>query len=40
MTTPFAMREELIDLLRRDLLGPADGPEEELSSLDRQVTRR
>ena len=40
MTTPFAMREELIDLLRRDLLGPADGPEEELSSLERQVTRR
>ncbi len=40
MTTPFAMREELIDALRRDLLGPADGPEEELSSLDRQVTRR
>lgn len=40
MTTPFAMREELIDLLRRDLLGPADGPEEELSPLERQVTRR
>ena len=40
MTTPFSMREELIDLLRRDLLGPADGPEEELSPLERQVTRR
>ena len=40
MTTPFTMREELIDLMRRDVLGPADGPEEELSPLERQVTRR
>ncbi|HIU17828.1 MAG TPA: helicase [Candidatus Avidesulfovibrio excrementigallinarum] len=40
MTTPFAMREDLINLLQRDLLGPADGPEEELSPLERQVTRR
>lgn len=37
--SPFALREELIDLLRRDLLGPADGPEEEIPT-DSRLTQR
>ena len=37
--TPFALREELIELLRRDLLGPTDGPEEEILSGERLTQR-
>lgn len=40
MPTPCELREELIDLLRRDLMGPADGEEEELSPYENRVTRR
>lgn len=38
-SSPFALREELIELLRRDLLGPAGGPEEEIST-DSRLTQR
>ncbi|MCH5277984.1 MAG: hypothetical protein J1E80_09170, partial [Desulfovibrionaceae bacterium] len=40
MPTPYELREELINLLRRDLMGPADGEEEELSAYENRVTRR
>lgn len=40
MPTPFELREELIDLLRLDLVGPADGEEEELTRIETRVTRR
>lgn len=39
MPSPFALREELVGLLRRDLLGPADGPEEEIPT-DSRLTQR
>ena len=38
--TPFALREEYMELLRRDLLGPADGPEEELPPREKRVRTR
>lgn len=40
MATPFEIRAELIDLVSRDLLGPAKGLEEELDPQDSSVTRR
>lgn len=40
MPTPFEMRAELVDLLNRDLLGPANGPEEELDPNDTRVSSR
>ena len=39
-TTPFALRESLIDLMRKDLLGPANGPEEELDAQEVRLTDR
>lgn len=40
MPTPFELREELIDLLRLDMVGPVDGEEEELSAYERRVIPR
>lgn len=36
--TPYALREELIRLIRQDMLGPVGGPEEELSSREVQLS--
>lgn len=38
--TPHALRDELTQMVVRDLLGPADGPEEELHQREDRVTNR
>lgn len=38
--TPFALREELTDLICRDMLGPAGGPDEELPPWEKRVRER
>ena len=38
--TPCALRDELIRLIRQDMLGPADGPEEEISAREFRLTDR
>lgn len=40
MPTPFELREKLLDLVRRDLLGPADGEKEVFRSYGERVSRR
>src|SRR6266851_177949 len=38
--TPYAIRDELTEMLVKDLLGPAGGPEEELDQREDRVTGR
>jgi hypothetical protein len=38
--TPAAIRDELTDMVIRDLLGPSDGPDEELNQRESHIYQR